>query len=154
MGANTRSDSRFTLGEGRNGNRNSTRARQIYDAILGQNYVVSAGWYTALVWVPVSIGLALDGQTTKAVILFAFGAIVVSSADNVLRPLFSKWGQLQMHGVIVLLAMLGGVVAFGGWGLLLGPLLTRLAIEALRIFREEDMAERPTAADQASSAAP
>ena len=46
MGANTRSDSRFTLGEGRNGNRNSTRARQIYDAILGQNYVVSAGWYT------------------------------------------------------------------------------------------------------------
>ncbi len=109
---------------------------------------------TALVWVPVSIGLALDGQTTKAVILFAFGAIVVSSADNVLRPLFSKWGQLQMHGVIVLLAMLGGVVAFGGWGLLLGPLLTRLAIEALRIFREEDMAERPTAADQASSAAP
>ena len=107
-----------------------------------------------MVWVPVSIGLALDGQTTKAVILFAFGAIVVSSADNVLRPLFSKWGQLQMHGVIVLLAMLGGVVAFGGWGLLLGPLLTRLAIEALRIFREEDMAERPTAADQASSAAP
>jgi predicted PurR-regulated permease PerM len=106
---------------------------------------------TAFVWVPVSIGLALSGQTTQAIILFAFGAVVVSSADNVLRPLFAKWGQLQMHGFLVLLAMLGGVLAFGGWGLLLGPLLARLAIEALRIFREEDMAERPRSADQAPS---
>ena len=54
MGANTRSDSRFTLGEGRNGNRNSTRARQIYDAILGQNYVVSAGWYITPTLLPLT----------------------------------------------------------------------------------------------------
>ena len=64
MGANTRSDSRFTLGEGRNGNRNSTRARQIYDATLGQNYVVSAGWYTALRGI-VACGLTVPSAETR-----------------------------------------------------------------------------------------
>ena len=94
---------------------------------------------TSLVWVPVSIGLLLSGETTKAIILGVVGVVVVSSVDNVLHPLFARWGKLDMHAFVVLIAMLGGIVAFGAWGLLLGPLIVRLAIEALRIFREEGM---------------
>lgn len=94
---------------------------------------------TSLVWVPVAIGLLLSGQTTKAIILGVVGAVVVSSVDNILHPLFARWGKLDMHAFVVLIAMLGGIVAFGAWGLLLGPLIVRLAIEALRIFREEGM---------------
>ena len=94
---------------------------------------------TSLVWVPVSVGLLLSGETTKAVILGVVGVFVVSSVDNVLHPLFARWGKLDLHAFVVLLAMLGGIVAFGAWGLLLGPLVVRMAIEALRIFREEGM---------------
>ena len=37
---------------------------------------------------------------------------------------------------VLLLAMLGGIATFGGWGVLLGPLFVRLATEALGIWRE------------------
>ena len=35
--------------------------------------------------------------------------------------------------------MLGGVSAFGAFGLFLGPLVVRLAVEALAIAREADL---------------
>jgi len=42
----------------------------------------------------------------------------------------------QIIIALVVLSMFGGVELFGGWGLLLGPLLVRLAKEALVISRE------------------
>ena len=112
---------------------------------------------TSLVWAPVALGLLLAGETTKAIILAVVGVVVVSSVDNILHPLFARWGKLDMHGFVVLIAMLGGIVAFGGWGLLLGPLIVRLAIEALRIFREEGMSAggtpRPVASAETEPAA-
>jgi predicted PurR-regulated permease PerM len=96
---------------------------------------------TALIWVPVTIGLALSGRTTDAIILGVLGTFVVSSADNVLRPIFARWGKLELHALVVLLAMLGGLAVFGGWGLLLGPLIVRWLVEALRIAREERVLE-------------
>ncbi len=92
---------------------------------------------TALVWVPVAIGLAISGRTTEALILALVGAFVISTADNLLRPLFARWGKLEMHSIVVLLAMLGGLSVLGGWGLMLGPLIVRWLIEALRIARDE-----------------
>lgn len=92
---------------------------------------------TALVWVPVAAGLALTGRGTEASMLLAIGILVVSSVDNVLRPVLARWGHLRMHTFLVLVSMLGGLAAVGGWGLMLGPLLARLAIEGLRIAKEE-----------------
>jgi predicted PurR-regulated permease PerM len=92
---------------------------------------------TALVWVPVTIALAVSGRTNDAWILGAVGICVISTSDNLLRPVFARWGKLDLHGLVVLLAMLGGLVIVGAWGLLLGPVIVRLALEALRIAREE-----------------
>lgn len=92
---------------------------------------------TALVWVPVSIGLGMTGRTTEAIILVLIGVFVVSTSDNLMRPLFARWGKLDMHTLLVLVSMLGGLALMGAWGLLIGPVIVRLAIEALRIAREE-----------------
>lgn len=92
---------------------------------------------TALVWVPVAIALAVSGRTVDAWILAAVGTFVISTSDNLLRPVFARWGNLDLHGLVVLLSMLGGLFLVGGWGLLLGPVVVRLAIEAMRIAREE-----------------
>jgi len=92
---------------------------------------------TALVWVPVAIGLWIPGQSTRAVVPVTVGVPVIPTADNLLRPVFARWGALDLHGLVVLVAMLGGLEAFGPWGLLLGPLVVRLAIETLRIARDE-----------------
>lgn len=92
---------------------------------------------TALVWVPVTIALALSGRTVDAWALAAIGTFVISTSDNLLRPVFARWGNLDLHPLVVLLSMLGGLFLVGGWGLLLGPVVVRLAIEAMRIAREE-----------------
>jgi predicted PurR-regulated permease PerM len=53
-----------------------------------------------------------------------------------IRPLISKHANLDLPAYLLFVAMLGGIVVFGTWGLLAGPLFVRLAIEALRIGRE------------------
>jgi predicted PurR-regulated permease PerM len=90
---------------------------------------------SALVWVPVTVGLAVSGRPAAAVAMLVIGS-VVGIADNLVRPALSKHGQLQMHGLLLFAAMLGGVAVFGGAGLMLGPLVVRLAIEGLVMLRE------------------
>lgn len=98
----------------------------------------------ALVWVPVAAGLALTGHPVKAVILCALGVVVVGTVDNVMRPWLSQRANVGLSTTVVLVAIFGGMAAFGPWGLLLGPLVARLAVEALEIMRDCDLfARRP-----------
>jgi predicted PurR-regulated permease PerM len=91
---------------------------------------------TALVWVPICIGLALTGRTTAALILALVGIIVVSSIDNLLRPMLTRFGQLQLPTFVLLIAMLSGLALMGPAGLFLGPLLARMSVEIVRMARE------------------
>jgi predicted PurR-regulated permease PerM len=93
---------------------------------------------TALVWGPVALGLALTGRPVAAAVLAGFGFIVIGSLDNILKPMLAKWGHLQLSTFLVLVGMLGGLVVVGPWGLLLGPLVLRLAKEAVAISREAE----------------
>ncbi|MGE0547525.1 MAG: AI-2E family transporter [Kofleriaceae bacterium] len=88
---------------------------------------------TAIVWVPVAIGLALSGQTAAAIALAVVGLAVISTIDNLVRPWLARRGQLQLPTYVVLIAMFGAIELIGAWGLLLGPLVVRLAKEALAI---------------------
>jgi predicted PurR-regulated permease PerM len=97
------------------------------------SFIPSIG--AALVWAPVTLGLLLTGRPVAALVLFIIGS-AASLVDNVLRPLLSRYGQLNMHGLLLFVAMLGGIAIFGAGGLLLGPLLVRLAIEGLKMLRE------------------
>lgn len=92
---------------------------------------------TALVWVPIAIGLGLSGRTGSAAILVGVGVLVIGTVDNVLRPVFSRFGKLELPSFVLLVSIFGGLALFGTWGLLLGPLVVRLAKEALVILREE-----------------
>lgn len=88
---------------------------------------------TALVWAPVASGLALTGRTGAALVLAIIGVAVIGTVDNIARPYLAKRGHLQLPTYVVLLAMFGGIEVFGGWGILLGPLILRMAKEALMI---------------------
>lgn len=90
---------------------------------------------SGLVWLPVTAGLALSGRPGAAVVMLVIG-FVVSLVDNVVRPMLAKYGELRMNGLLLFIAMLGGIAVFGAGGLLLGPLLVRLAIEGLSMLRE------------------
>ncbi len=96
-----------------------------------------------LVWGPVALGLLLAGHPIKAAILAGIGICIVAPADNVLRPLFAKRGHLKLHPFLVFFSMLGGIATMGGWGLMLGPLVFRMALEVIEMVRE---AQHPAAA--------
>lgn len=98
----------------------------------------------ALVWIPVAAGLALTGHPGKAIILCALGVVVVGTVDNVMRPWLSQRANVGLSTTVVLIAIFGGMAAFGPWGLLLGPLVARLAAEALEIARDRDLFARRT----------
>jgi predicted PurR-regulated permease PerM len=88
---------------------------------------------TALVWLPAAIILALTGSWVKAIILAAFGALVISVIDNVLYPLLVA-GQLRFHTLAVFFAVFGGLIAFGLTGIVLGPVILALTVALLDIW--------------------
>ena len=114
-------------------------------AILGALTFVGAfvpGIGTAMVWAPVALGLALNGQTGKAIVLTLIGLFGIGSIDNVLRPFLQRWGgHLDLSTWLLLVAAFGGLSAFGPAGLLLGPLVLRMAKEILIMAREQRVAQ-------------
>ena len=94
---------------------------------------------TTLVWVPAVGVLFLQGRWVAALFLAAWSVAVVSSADNVVRPLFIS-GRAQISTLPVFLGLLGGVTAFGPIGLVVGPVVVALTLTLLR-FAEEARAD-------------
>jgi predicted PurR-regulated permease PerM len=90
---------------------------------------------TGLVWAPVTALLFATGRIPAGIVMLLFGC-AASLIDNFARPWLSRYGQLRLPTYVIFVAMLGGIVVFGGFGLLLGPLFVRLAVEALDIWRE------------------
>jgi predicted PurR-regulated permease PerM len=93
---------------------------------------------TALVWVPVTVGMMLLDRSGQALAVAVLG-LVVSSLDNFVRPWLSRYGRLQLPTFVIFLAMLGGLAAFGAAGILYGPLVIRLTVEALHIWRQDSV---------------
>lgn len=97
---------------------------------------------TALVWVPVAAGLAFAGKTKGALVMAAVGIFAIGTVDNIMRPMFARFGKLELSNFVLLLSIFGGLAAFGPWGLLLGPLFARLAKEALIIARVDRLRDK------------
>ncbi len=95
---------------------------------------------TAMVWFPAAIILIAIGHPVKGLILLAWGAGVVSTVDNILRPLVIS-GHMRFHPLYVFFALLGGVQAFGVIGLFLGPAVLALATSLFSLVREETHAQ-------------
>ena len=77
---------------------------------------------TAIVWVPFVLWLAIKGAWLKALILTLCGIFVISSIDNVIRPLFTKISGAQLSTLTVTIGAIGGIIVFGLTGLVIGPL--------------------------------
>ena len=87
----------------------------------------------ALVWVPAAIILAVMGSVGKAIGLALFCGIVVGSVDNVLRPkLVGR--DTQMHDLMILFSTLGGIIALGPVGFIVGPIVAALFVTTWELF--------------------
>jgi predicted PurR-regulated permease PerM len=87
---------------------------------------------TVPVWAAAAIYLYSQGHPGKAAIMVGVG-LVVGLIDNVVRPLVLR-GREEMHPLVSLVAIIGGLALFGVPGAFLGPLVASLAISILDIW--------------------
>jgi predicted PurR-regulated permease PerM len=90
----------------------------------------------AAVWILVCIGVYLHGELSTAVILAIYCTIVVSGIDNVIKPLVLH-GQSNLHPLLALLSILGGVTVLGPVGLIVGPMIVSFLQALLNMLRKE-----------------
>jgi predicted PurR-regulated permease PerM len=87
-----------------------------------------------VVWVPAALFLLLEGSWGKALILAAWGVLVVSLVDNLLYPVLV--GQrLRLHTLPVFIAIVGGLALFGSAGVVLGPVTLAVTVALVEIWR-------------------
>jgi predicted PurR-regulated permease PerM len=84
--------------------------------------------------------LVATGHPYAALFLALWGAVVVGLVDNLIKPYLIK-SEINLPGAVVFFALIGGLVAFGGVGLLIGPIAAALLAIALRMYRR-DFAQR------------
>ncbi|MDH3520027.1 MAG: AI-2E family transporter [Myxococcales bacterium] len=88
---------------------------------------------SALVWIPAVIYLLAVGTIAAGVGLGLWCALVVGTADNVLRPLLVG-RDTQMSDLLIFVSTLGGLLSFGAIGLLIGPLIAALFVTVWEIY--------------------
>lgn len=105
------------------------------------------------VWVPVCLWLfVMEDQTKTAVLLAIYCGVIVSQADNVVKPLILQ-GKSKLHPLLALLSILGGVQALGPIGILIGPMVVVFLQTLLNILNRELSGEFKPAVEGAGAAA-
>jgi predicted PurR-regulated permease PerM len=87
-----------------------------------------------IVWAPAAALLAMQDQWGKALLLTAWGTIVVGLIDNLIYPILVG-GRLRQHTVIAFIAIIGGISVFGATGLVLGPVVVSSSFFLLDLWR-------------------
>ncbi|WP_417488763.1 AI-2E family transporter [Maricaulis sp.] len=88
-----------------------------------------------LIWGPSAIWLIASGHPIAGIALAVWGAVVVSTSDNILRPMLVG-KDAKMSDLMVLISTLGGLAMFGAVGIILGPVIAALFTSVWFIFRE------------------
>ncbi|MDE2484277.1 MAG: AI-2E family transporter [candidate division NC10 bacterium] len=127
---------------------------------LGVPYPVFLGLATALfsllpvggsglIWIPAAVYLFLEGGWIRGLLLLTWSAVVVSTADNVLKPALISGGT-NLPTLFLFFGMLGGLQVFGMLGFILGPVLLVTLSTFLEIYGElsSSPVDRPFGGEQ------
>ena len=91
---------------------------------------------TALIWFPVAAYLAVTGDWFNAIGLAAYGGIVISQSDNLIRFILQK-KMADTHPLITIFGVVIGLPLFGFMGVIFGPLLLSLFFLFVDMFKKE-----------------
>src|SRR5437016_4043898 len=91
---------------------------------------------TMLVWLPTGIYLMATGHLWRGIVLILWGALVVATVDNIIRPLVIG-SKVEFHPLLLLFALLGGLQVFGFIGIFIGPVVISVIAAVINMLREE-----------------
>lgn len=100
---------------------------------------------TALVWAPVGVWLLFTGDVWQGIFVLGMGFVVISSVDNVLRPILVG-RDTGIPDWIILVTTLGGLSLAGFSGIVLGPLVAGLFLASWSILQEQRAEDEEAAA--------
>ena len=106
-------------------------------------FVGAAGvWIPTCIWIylyqeRVVDGVIVTGDPLTAILLAVYCGGVVSTIDNLIKPLVLH-GQSNLHPLLALMSVLGGVKALGPVGILVGPMLVAF-IHALLVMVNKEL---------------
>lgn len=98
------------------------------------------------VWLPAALWLLVSGDTWQGLFVLITGLFVISSADNVLRPILVG-RDTGIPDWIILITTLGGISLVGFSGIVLGPLVAGLFLASWSILREQREEDEQAAVD-------
>ncbi|WP_416718892.1 AI-2E family transporter [Acinetobacter sp. 199] len=99
----------------------------------------------------VSLWLFSQGQTIEAIGVMAWGICIVSTADNVIRPLVIS-GATQIPFLLIMFGVLGGIASFGLIGVFIGPVILAVLLAIWREWLHENGQHEPLMMPKATMA--
>lgn len=91
---------------------------------------------TALVAIPAILFLVVSGNTGAAIGLAIWAAALVGSIDNLLNP-YLVGKKINIHPLLVLFSVLGGIALMGPIGILVGPLAISFMYALASVYKTE-----------------
>ncbi|WP_068411805.1 AI-2E family transporter [Labrenzia sp. OB1] len=98
-------------------------------------FSVIPGIGPTLVLIPGIIVLAANGQLVAAAGLAIWTGLVVTTVDNLLRPILVG-RDTRMPDLLVLISTFGGLATFGAVGLIVGPVIAGLFLTVWAVFEQ------------------
>jgi predicted PurR-regulated permease PerM len=93
---------------------------------------------TPIIWIPAAIGLFIAGETVKGIILLLVGLFIISTIDNILKPMIIG-KRTKLHPAAVLVGIIGGIFIMGPIGIIGGPLVFSLLISFIEVYYKEGL---------------
>ena len=89
------------------------------------------------VWVPACLWLYFyEERTTATIVLGLYGLLIMCTVDNIVKPLVLR-GRSNLHPLLALLSVLGGMQAMGAIGIFVGPMAVAFLQTLLNMLHDE-----------------
>lgn len=86
-----------------------------------------------LIWLPSAVYLFLTGAVARGILMVALAGGLLAAVDYLLRPRLIQ-EDIRVHQLLVLFSVLGGLIVFGVFGLILGPIVMAVFVKAWEIY--------------------
>lgn len=92
-----------------------------------------------VIYVPAAVILILQGSVLKGIILLAFGGLIVSNIDSIVKPKLLS-DRANLNPAVALIGFIGGIAVFGLAGLLIGPIILSLTLTFIDLAFKQKLA--------------
>jgi predicted PurR-regulated permease PerM len=90
---------------------------------------------TWMIWFPAAVYLMIEGEWIRGIVLIVWGVFALMVLSTLLYPVLVG-NRLRMHTLLVFIAIIGGILAFGTVGIILGPLIVALTVSLIDLWKK------------------